>query len=554
MRKYFIRVLLLIVFSIWNSLVYAQNRSYDFEEASAKQQIKKVRANLKLYANAAYREAYREKYKKNYVDNDDSAEFDMLLGVHYDPEYTIKYLESFSYDDLSMHTLNLQYQLLLLWQIYYPNTVASPDYKLVAQTIHNKVMYYLADKNNWQASWRDEEYAATIGDDFQDCYADLKCLLDTIPYWMGQDIDMDVVIPCNLAQKYNKIWYMDIAGGGSGAQTIMISTCQFDKKYDYPAGLSEYIENLDSENMKYSEGSILFVFYARHIAKSFQNQYRPDFEIEKEIDWTVFPYDEWSIESYYNFRKFNDVINKGIGYKKAVAELTKHYMATFEVDSNKAYNKALEVLKPISSSYYEGILPNNLYYLLLVGDDWSKISKEIPQDVNYGQLLEFSVAYPQNLSKIIEKINQNKNSSVNMVNEFGKTPLMLAAQYGYLDSVKLLLDNLAEIDIQTNDSDCYSENSLLCQHNGKRTALMYAAQEGKYDVLKYLLKSGADITLTDSRGNTAYQYLLGQAPEYKVQPTTMASGACEYNHNPKSAFSEEELKELKPLLSVTGSK
>lgn len=554
MKKKFIVVFLLLILS--SSIVHSPNHianfeqydseQYDLDRKSAQQQIKKMLTNSSFSVNKSYLEAH-----KNEHDYDTSVDFDMLLGVYYDPQYTLKYLENLPYNsNLSMYTLHLQYQLLVFWQIYRPEMIATTDYKTVAQTAHYKVMLYLSNKNNWQASWRDEEYLKTIGDDFQTCYADIKCLLDAIPYWIAWEIDMDVIIPCDVAQKYNKVWYYDIAGGGHGAQTFMTSTCMFDEKYDYPEPLREYIGNLEHESVPHSEGSIRFLFYAKNEAKFYKTKYRPDFEIEKQKDWTNFPYDEWSIESYYNFKKFNEVTNSGIGYKKATNELAKHYAKTFGVDINKAYNKALEVLKPLSNSFYQSITPNNLYYLLLTGADWSTISKVIPEETNYAQLLEFSVAYPQNLSKIIQQGKQNKDFTVNAVNEFGKTPLMLAAQYGYLDSIKLLLDNGADINSQTNDSYCYWNGDSNCQYNANRTAVMYAAQEGQYEALKYLLEAGADITLLDSRENTAYQYLLGQAPTYKSQGMTIAAGNKVYNDNPQSPFSEKQLEELKPLLEV----
>ena len=70
----------------------------------------------------------------------------------------------------------------------------------------------------------------------------------------------------------------------------------------------------------------------------------------------------------------------------------------------------------------------------------------------------------------------------------GETALMVAAEKGQTDAVRLLLQHGAQID--------------LADKEGK-TALMYAAEEGRTEVTKTLLDAGADPHAKDEDGHTA---------------------------------------------------
>ena len=321
-------------------------------------------------------------------------------------------------------------------------------------------------------------------------------------------IPMKVILPCAFAKAHNLLYYFDAAAGGSGTQAIMISNCVIDEKYDFAPELDAYIDNVISETIPYSSGSIVNVFYAEADAHYWDIKYQPDFKADKIADWREFPYTEWAVQSYYNFKKFNSVINKGIGYKKAVDLLKEHYIKAFNAKPEQALNAALITLNPPSSFNFKRITPDNQNYLLLTGASWEKIKKQITKDVNPAKLLELSIAYPQNLQELL-KLTKN----VDEANAFGKTPMQTAAQYGYLESVKILLEAGADINHQTDASNCFSDFGIECIHNGKRSALMYALQENQYETAKYLLDKGADITLTDTFENTALDYLMKRAPK-----------------------------------------
>ncbi len=75
----------------------------------------------------------------------------------------------------------------------------------------------------------------------------------------------------------------------------------------------------------------------------------------------------------------------------------------------------------------------------------------------------------------------------------GMTPLMLAAQNGHDDSVKILLRATARVDPQNDKGE---------------TALILAAAAGKKDVVKLLLQAGADRSIADNNGRTALDYAI----------------------------------------------
>ena len=507
-----------------------------------------ITATINSPLNDNYKQAYLKDLINQFPYNAFAAgtEFSPLYGVRFDPLGSIKYLES-----LNNRTWVDNFQLMVLLQAYQPEKISTDLYKNMARTNHEEMQSYFAS-GKWQSSWRQDEYSAAIGSDYQACYADVKCLLSIVPYWRNWDEEVSVVIPCQLAQQYDKVAYMDGAGGGHGAQSFMTSDCELYDKYDYNKDLTAYMSKLSYEGMPDSSGSNRFYHQAKSVYNSLISQYSPKFDLAPQPRWDAFPYTEWAVQSYYNFNKYNDVLNYGIGYQQALNEMTKHYMTNFGATKEQAYNTALSTLKIPSMDDWELISPDNLYYMLLSGQPWSSIEQKHKDIKDYSKLLEFSIAYPNNLQEIIRKGKvADKNFDIDSPNWFGKTPLMLAAQYGYLDSVKLFLANGADINQQTSAEECWDSNTSFCINHGKRTALMYAAQEGQFDVILYLIEQGADISLQDTKGLSAYDYMLGTSLKYNphVRPTINGGSASYWDKKDrKSAFSAEQIQQLTPLL------
>lgn len=478
----------------------------------------------------------------------ETSNFDMLQGVNQNPKATIKYLQ-----DKPDKNLSEQAQLLALWQIYNPEKIKSKQYQEIAQSLHQSILTYLNNHKNWQASWRDEEYHKTVGDNYQSCYADMACLLNAFPYWMSwkNDIWTDFYLPCKIARKYHKIFYFDTAGGGHGSQTFLISDCNLDAKFSFPPETEAYFDNLNINRLPNSRGSNRFFLSALWIATTFNMIYDPDFKSLPDYSANnLIP--SWALESYYNWKTFNNVINFGIGYKQALESLTQHYLTTFNVSQQQAFNAAMIALKPPALEYGGIDDSNHANYLVLSNAPMNEITPLLNED-NCLSLLSLAIASPDLLQNIIKECRiliGEEQFNIDNPNDFNKTPLMYAAQFNFLESVKILLKNKAEINHQTDKDDCYSFDTTFCMLNSQRTALIYATQEGNYEIVKYLLSQGADINLADSQGMTAYDYLLGKAPEnnpYKA--SGIYDGSSVYKDKKiKPPFTAAQFAELKKLL------
>ncbi|NXJ93323.1 ASB3 protein, partial [Corythaixoides concolor] len=86
----------------------------------------------------------------------------------------------------------------------------------------------------------------------------------------------------------------------------------------------------------------------------------------------------------------------------------------------------------------------------------------------------------------IMKILLEKGASKECVDDFGITPLFVAAQYGQLESLRLLVSHGADIN---------------CQAKDKATPLLIAAQEGHTACVELLLSKGADPNLYCNEDN-----------------------------------------------------
>jgi hypothetical protein len=89
---------------------------------------------------------------------------------------------------------------------------------------------------------------------------------------------------------------------------------------------------------------------------------------------------------------------------------------------------------------------------------------------------------------------------VNQVNDFGKTPLMTAAQFGLADSAGYLLTHGADV-----NAVIPAKAPLQAVH---RTALHYAAASRSLPMIRLLVTHGADIHAKDSAGENA-DYFFG---------------------------------------------
>lgn len=96
----------------------------------------------------------------------------------------------------------------------------------------------------------------------------------------------------------------------------------------------------------------------------------------------------------------------------------------------------------------------------------------------------------QNFSEL-ERILETREAPIDATNKFGHSPLMVAAEKGYVDMMDALVDGGADVNFQ-NDAG--------------KTALMMAAYGGQRGSVDQLLRSGASFDLRDRGGSTALHW------------------------------------------------
>lgn len=114
----------------------------------------------------------------------------------------------------------------------------------------------------------------------------------------------------------------------------------------------------------------------------------------------------------------------------------------------------------------------------------------------YDSLLVAAIGYPEALRYLLEQ-----GLDPNQQNEFGKTPLMYAAQNNQLESVALLLSKKADPNLSTiipQDTCNYTLSK-----SGMR-ALHYAVRYASPEVIKLLIENGADPIVTTSEKEGGY--------------------------------------------------
>lgn len=131
--------------------------------------------------------------------------------------------------------------------------------------------------------------------------------------------------------------------------------------------------------------------------------------------------------------------------------------------------------------------------LVMSLEKYEKISKYVEE------ILEDDPKMPDKLDKDVHRcvinndirslkwILHDNSELIEKKNDDGKTPLILAAEFGYYEICQLLVHKGANI-----EERC---------HN-KCTALMYASSRGNFDIAQYLLRNGAEVDSRDKDLNT----------------------------------------------------
>ena len=457
-------------------------------------------------------------------------------------------------------------EYLILLSIYEPQKVNTPEFEKIAHRLHTDVItqYEKVVPDSPFYGMYQSQYEDKVKDDYLKCYKDLSCLIEVGVFnfskffniWNQQSTNMryvpwKIVVPCKTAQKLHLTAILDSAGGGHGEETLDISDCSQYPQYEFPADVEEYYNYIQRELEFYNPGSIRYYYMAQNIYENILSHYDPDWNFERRYYpdqkyLQALPLEAWAMESYPNYKYFDEVIKHGIGFNQAVEKLTKHYVKTFQVSEEKAYSYARYTMIPMAAQS-SVVDKDTLRYKIFSGVPVQEIktwieNKKIKGEVfaepetphQKDEILMVSIHRPDVLKMLIETCPNNEeklgcgglNTDIDAENAFGKTALMYAAQYGFMESVKILLEAGADINAQTKkgnleDNNCWEH---ICIANGERTALMYAVQEGHLDIAKYLVEKGANINLKDSKGMSVYDYLSGKAPYWgniKRAPTSL---------------------------------
>jgi len=128
--------------------------------------------------------------------------------------------------------------------------------------------------------------------------------------------------------------------------------------------------------------------------------------------------------------------------------------------------------------------------------------------INHGQ--ESALFYALGNSKNVKLLIKKYGAKVNYTNCFGKTPLFSAIQIQNLDSIKVLLENGANVNHFTKSVQGYSKScdgKCLNISVSDRTPLMYALWQGNEEIVTLLISKGANSSSVDSNGNGIEYYI-----------------------------------------------
>jgi len=214
--------------------------------------------------------------------------------------------------------------------------------------------------------------------------------------------------------------------------------------------------------------------------------------------------------------------------KPMVIYLMDHGVSIDDAVSECFSSKKTEILKEIATKYhnYNSLLigafeSNNIElidFLLLEGADINH------KDEKGNSVLSYAAENGniQNLKMCIEKYKQN----INLQNNEGQTPLMLACNNKHIDAVNYLIGKGALLEIRDNNGQTalfYSVsdntgqlfNSLIqsnanaiAKDNSKSSVLMEATKKENHKIIEYYLLRNLIVHDKDNKSNSAFQYLI----------------------------------------------
>ena len=142
-----------------------------------------------------------------------------------------------------------------------------------------------------------------------------------------------------------------------------------------------------------------------------------------------------------------------------------------------------------------------LHWAAMLGhQDVSELLLENKADVNIHE------AAASGFLEKIKALIKDHPDLVSSKDQLGETPLHYAADHGYINVVRLLLDNGADVNARSKDDEVLSLNGLV--KVGGLTPLHCAAIEGHKEVVELLLANKADVNALSNDGTTPLQWAL----------------------------------------------
>ncbi len=206
--------------------------------------------------------------------------------------------------------------------------------------------------------------------------------------------------------------------------------------------------------------------------------------------------EDWSLTGLAEYRAFQRYLQQR---ERSAVALGKFYQQKFGWNEPEAKAEAGRVLLAafdrgfgFSSEYNPGPTETVLRQAILERQPLSAIeNREVPRPAqgaadyyaSYDSLLNVAVEYPEALQYLLKE-----GLDPNVVNGFGKTPLMYAAQYNQLESVRILLAAGADPNAATHIPEDHCPYTLK---TGGMTPLHYAARYASAALIRLLVAEGA---------------------------------------------------------------
>lgn len=219
--------------------------------------------------------------------------------------------------------------------------------------------------------------------------------------------------------------------------------------------------------------------------------------------------ENWSL---LGLHQFNSYTNFNEEIKVAIPSVKDIYSELYGLNDKHANQMANLVINSIVANVISPASPSQqedrrtILKVLFEKADLSTI-KSITTDIKlldkvegdgfaYDSLLVAAIDYPEALQYLLEQ-----GLDPNQQNEFGKTPLMYAAQNNQFESIALLLSKKAAPNLSTIIplDTCYYTLSKSGMH-----ALHYAVRYASPEVIKLLIENGADPIVTTSEREGGY--------------------------------------------------